>query len=85
MILLEPSEEDKALTDEDKKISVPTLMVVTQRDTAILGEVQAAVTQASAGDNLQIERLPTSHWPMLEAREAVERLLEDFATKIRGA
>ena len=74
-ILLGASEEDKQRTAEGKKILVPTLLLVAEKDYAIVPDFQIQMTQASATD-LRVERFQTSHWIMLEERDAVEKLLE---------
>jgi soluble epoxide hydrolase / lipid-phosphate phosphatase len=77
---VEPAEEDKRLTAEEKAITVPTLLVVTERDYAVIPDAQVQMTRAVAAD-LTVERLDTGHWAMLEAKERVGELLERFASE----
>ena len=81
-ILLPPSDADKNLSAEQRQIEVPTMLVITEKDYAIIPDMQIQSTQQAAGDLLQIERLPTGHWPMFEARDEVEKMLEAFGDKI---
>lgn len=74
---LEPTGDQK-LTAEDKKVMVPTLLLVTEKDYAIMNDLQVQVTQEVAED-LKTVRLDTGHWAMLEAKDKVEKLLEEFA------
>lgn len=76
---LDPAKEDLVLTAEDKKVTVPTLLILTEKDYAIITDLQLQATKAVAQD-LTVERLDTGHWAMLEAKDTVEKLLEDFAT-----
>ncbi|KAK0701896.1 Alpha/Beta hydrolase protein [Lasiosphaeria miniovina] len=77
--LVDPPAADRALTAEDKKVTVPTLLVVTGKDYAVIPEAQVQLTQAVAED-LTVERLDVGHWAMLEVKDRVGQLLEDFAT-----
>jgi soluble epoxide hydrolase / lipid-phosphate phosphatase len=76
---LDPAHEDLALTAEDKKVTVPTLLAITENDYAIIPDMQLQMTRTAAED-LTVERLQTGHWAMLEAKDKVEELLENFAT-----
>lgn len=81
---IEPAREDVELTDEGKKITVPTLLIATTKDYAILCDAQVQMTRAVAAD-FTVETLETGHWAMLEAKEEVERLLEAFGAKIQAS
>lgn len=78
---VEPAKEDVELTDEDKKIKVPTLLLITEKDYAVMADFHVQMTSAVA-ENLRIERLDTGHWAMLEAKEEVEKQLENFAASL---
>lgn len=76
---LDPPKEDVELTDEEKKITVPTLLIIPEKDFAIIKDMQVHITK-SAAEDLKVEVIDAGHWAMLEAKETVERLLEEFAT-----
>ncbi|KAH8886342.1 alpha/beta-hydrolase [Thozetella sp. PMI_491] len=76
-----PTEEDRNLTPGEKKIHVPTVFMVTENDHAVLHELHIQATRLAAS-NAQVIRLGTGHWPMLEDKEVVERILENFAATI---
>jgi pimeloyl-ACP methyl ester carboxylesterase len=77
---LDPAKEDQDLSSEDQKITVPTLFIATTKDYAIIPAVQVHMTREAAQDNLKIETLDTGHWAMLEAKETVEKMFEEFAS-----
>ncbi|GAB1317171.1 Epoxide hydrolase [Madurella fahalii] len=70
---------DRELTAEAKKVTVPTLLMVTEKDYVVMNDLQVQATGAMAQD-LKVVRLDTGHWAMLEAKDEVEKLLEEFAT-----
>lgn len=70
--------ENKDLTPEDKKIKVPTLLILASKDYVVMKEAQEHVTKSAAAD-IQVITLDTAHWVMLEDRDGFEKLLEDFA------
>ncbi len=70
-----PSEEDKKFTLEDKKVTVPTLFILTEKDYAIVAAFHLQMMQETV-PHLQVERMETGHWAMLEDKEAVEKMLE---------
>lgn len=76
---VDPAPEDVDLTAEDKTIEVPVLQIVTEKDYATIPDMQLQFTKDVAAD-LTAERLSCGHWAMLEERDRVEKLLEDFAT-----
>lgn len=76
-----PSEEDRRLTEEDKRLHVPVLMVVTEKDYVVVPEGQLQATQKYA-DNLTVVRRDTAHWTMLEDREGFETALENWLEKL---
>ena len=80
---IEPSSEDVARPAEERKIEVPTLFVVAEKDYAIVADMHLHQTKEAAAD-LQVERLSTGHWVMLEATEKVNALLQGFAERIQG-
>jgi len=77
-------DSDKNLTEEQRKVDVPAVVVITEKDYAIMAEMQAYMTQKAAGDLLRVERLPTAHWAMLEAKDKIEELLEAFGEQVGG-
>ncbi|KAK4450900.1 putative hydrolase [Podospora aff. communis PSN243] len=76
---LPPAEEDVNLTDEQKKVEVPTLLIIPEKDFAIVEAVQVYMTGQVAGDNMRVEKVDAGHWAMLEKRQEVEDLLEGLA------
>ena len=74
---LDPPREDVELTEEEKKITVPTLLIIPEKDFAIVRDMQVGFTKAVAGD-LRVESIDAGHWAMLEAKGEVERLFEEF-------
>lgn len=77
-VFCDPPEEHKRLTAEDKAVEVPALFIATERDYAVIKDMHVQMTRSVAKD-LTVETLDTGHWAMLEAKEEVGRLLEDFA------
>ena len=78
-----PAEEDAAVPAEERKISVPTLLVIAEKDYAVIPDMHAHMTKEAAAD-LQVERLPVGHWIMLEATEELNKLLEGFVARVQG-
>ncbi|KAK0639807.1 Alpha/Beta hydrolase protein [Cercophora newfieldiana] len=79
---LPPAEEDVRLTEEEKRVEVPTLLVVPERDFVIVEAVQVHMTGAVAGERMRVEKVDAGHWAMLERREEVEGLLEGFGREL---
>jgi len=73
-----PSEEDKQM---DTKIYVPTLLVLAEKDYAVVPMFQEHSTREAAGDLLEVTRMDTGHWVQLEDRDGVHKLLTDWAAK----
>jgi len=78
----DPAQEDVNLTAEEKRVEVPTLLVIPTKDFAIIEPMQVHMTKAVAGDGLRVEKVDAGHWAMLEKKEEVEGLLERFAEEI---
>lgn len=82
--LLDPAKEDVELPDDQKKIEVPTVFIATTKDYAIIKDVQIQMTKAVA-PHVKVVTLDTGHWAMLEARDEVESLLEEFGAEVAAA
>jgi soluble epoxide hydrolase / lipid-phosphate phosphatase len=79
-----PSDAEAALTNEEKKIGVPTMLVILEKDYVIMEGLQVHTTKAAAGDLLEMERLDTCHWAMLEDPKGVDNILTKWAAKHSG-
>jgi soluble epoxide hydrolase / lipid-phosphate phosphatase len=80
MVKYGPSEEDKKLQPEEKQLKVPTLVVITEKDYVVIPDWQLKGTQQYAKD-LEVARMDSAHWVMLEKRDEFESVLENFASK----
>ena len=72
------SKDASELTDERKRIDLPTLLVVGERDAITRLEIHEAGTKARTS-NLRIERLDCGHWPQLEKKDELMKILASFA------
>ncbi|MCJ1397975.1 hypothetical protein MMC11_001171 [Xylographa trunciseda] len=75
------SKDASGLTDERKRIDLPTLLVVGERDAITRLEIHEAGTKARTS-NLRIERLDCGHWPQLEMKEELMKVLRSFAADV---
>ncbi|MCJ1382558.1 hypothetical protein MMC17_005671 [Xylographa soralifera] len=75
------SKDASGLTDERKCVDIPTLLVVGERDAITRLEIHEAGTKAWAS-NLRIERLECGHWPQLEKKDELLKVLESFAVNV---
>jgi len=71
------------LTDERKRIDLPALLVVGERDAITRLEIHEAGTKARISD-LRIERLDCGHWPQLERKDELMKILLSFAVDVAG-
>ena len=74
-------ELDSKITEEGKHVQVPTLLITTELDYVARGEMQTQGT-AKWAKKLQIESLPSGHWPQLELPDRMNQLLDDFVNSI---
>ncbi|MCJ1387184.1 hypothetical protein MMC18_000024 [Xylographa bjoerkii] len=75
------STDASGLSDERKRIDIPTLLVVGERDAITRLEIHEAGTKARTS-NLRVERLDCGHWPQLEKKDELTTVLQSFAVEV---
>lgn len=80
-VQLDPAEDDVNLTEEEKRVDVPTMLILPERDFAVIKEMQVAMTSGAMRDQglLRIESVSAGHWAMWEVKGVIEQLLEGFS------
>lgn len=71
--------DEAQLPEERKKVSVPTLLIVSKRDAVTRAEISKDGTSKGVKD-LKIEELESGHWIQLELPDKLNQLLLDFAS-----
>ena len=66
------------LPEERKKITLPTMLVVSDKDCVTRAEMSKDTTSKWV-QNLRIEELSCGHWIQLEQTDKYNKLLESFA------
>ncbi|MCJ1446669.1 MAG: hypothetical protein MMC23_007175 [Stictis urceolatum] len=76
------AEDEEGLGDpEAKMLRMPVLVVGGEKDGVCLADLQIESTKKWAVGGFKHMKLPCGHWPMLEMREEVDRILEECASE----
>ena len=72
-----------ALPEERKRVDLPALLVVSDRDYITRADMQTERT-AKWVARLRVEELSCGHWVALEMPDELNKLLEGFANEVVG-
>ena len=75
------NEEDEKLANLDPKLDLPVLMITANQDIVATAEMMEKGIRNFA-DNVRVKELDTGHWVQLEAREEVNKYLQEFFSEL---
>ena len=76
--------DEAGFSDEDKVLTMPTMLVVSTKDYAARADMQLMQSKKLLKD-CRVETLDCGHWIPLEKRTEVTSFLKSFASDIRGS
>jgi pimeloyl-ACP methyl ester carboxylesterase len=75
------NEEDEKFANLDPKLDLPVLMITANRDIVATAEMMEKGIRQFA-DDMRVKKLDTGHWVQLEARDEVNKILEEFFSEL---